>query len=71
MFQKKVISELHVRDIADKKTAYNEGPLYFNSQYFFENMRQPPWIMGVACIILMGIRIAVHYVFSAPKDQRL
>jgi len=28
MFQKKVISGSHIREIADKKTAYNEGLLY-------------------------------------------
>jgi len=31
-FQKKAISGSHIRKIADKKTAYNEGHLYFESQ---------------------------------------
>jgi len=28
--RKKAISGSHIRDIADKKTAYNEGRLYLN-----------------------------------------
>jgi hypothetical protein len=30
-FQKKVISGSHIREIADKKTVYNEGCLYLSS----------------------------------------
>ena len=29
-FQKKAISGSHIREIADKKTAYNKGRLYLN-----------------------------------------
>jgi len=28
-FQKTAISQLHIREIADKKIVYNEGQLYF------------------------------------------
>jgi len=30
-FQKKAIFQLHIREIADKKTAYNEGRLYLKN----------------------------------------
>jgi len=33
-FQKKAISGTHIREIADEKTAYNEGRLYFKKMKF-------------------------------------